>query len=96
MAAVMFRLVLKLKPEFFIKKKLFIISTLFITGVVGQEPVLFRGTIFDNIAIGFPEATREEVQSVAEMAYAHDFITNLPNVSNSSLAYTTQYPYKLW
>nr|ADV76539.1 ATP-binding cassette sub-family B member 3 [Trichoplusia ni] len=48
-------------------------------GVVGQEPVLFRGTIFDNIAIGFPEATREEVQSVAEMAYAHDFITQLPN-----------------
>ncbi|XP_022832765.1 multidrug resistance protein homolog 49-like [Spodoptera litura] len=48
-------------------------------GVVGQEPVLFRGTIFENIAIGFPEATREEVQTVAEMAYAHDFITNLPN-----------------
>ncbi|CAB3225437.1 unnamed protein product [Arctia plantaginis] len=48
-------------------------------GVVGQEPVLFRGSIFDNIAIGFPEATREEVQHVAEMAYAHEFITNLPN-----------------
>ncbi|XP_049693223.2 multidrug resistance protein homolog 49 [Helicoverpa armigera] len=48
-------------------------------GVVGQEPVLFRGTIFENISIGFPEATREEVQTVAEMAYAHDFITNLPN-----------------
>lgn len=51
------------------------------SGVVGQEPVLFRGSIFDNIAIGFPEATREEVQHVAEMAYAHEFITNLPNVS---------------
>uniref|UniRef100_A0A2A4J7A7 ABC-type xenobiotic transporter n=1 Tax=Heliothis virescens TaxID=7102 RepID=A0A2A4J7A7_HELVI len=48
-------------------------------GVVGQEPVLFRGTIFENISIGFPEATREEVQTVAEMAYAHDFISNLPN-----------------
>ncbi|XP_075990573.1 multidrug resistance protein homolog 49-like [Anticarsia gemmatalis] len=48
-------------------------------GVVGQEPVLFRGTIFENIAIGFPEATREEVQTVAEMAYAHDFIMNLSN-----------------
>lgn len=48
--------------------------------MVGQEPVLFRGTIFENIAIGFPEATREEVQNVAEMAYAHDFIMNLPNV----------------
>ncbi|CAK1588203.1 unnamed protein product [Parnassius mnemosyne] len=48
-------------------------------GVVGQEPVLFRGTIFENIAIGCPEATREEVQRVAEIAYAHDFITRLPN-----------------
>lgn len=51
------------------------------TGVVGQEPVLFRGTIHDNIAIGTPEATREDVQRVAEMAYAHDFITHLPNAS---------------
>ncbi|XP_013162197.1 PREDICTED: multidrug resistance protein homolog 49-like [Papilio xuthus] len=48
-------------------------------GVVGQEPVLFRGTIFENISIGIPEATREEVQRVAEMAYAHEFITHLPN-----------------
>ncbi|XP_013189257.1 multidrug resistance protein homolog 49 [Amyelois transitella] len=47
-------------------------------GVVGQEPVLFRGSIFENIAIGCPEATREEVQRVAEIAYAHDFITLLP------------------
>lgn len=59
--------------------------------MVGQEPVLFRGTIFDNIAIGFPEATREEVQSVAEMAYAHDFITQLPNVSILKLCNTLQY-----
>ncbi|KAL0852199.1 hypothetical protein ABMA28_000423 [Loxostege sticticalis] len=48
-------------------------------GVVGQEPVLFRGTIADNISIACPEATREEIQRVAEMAYAHDFIINLPN-----------------
>ncbi|CAB3235159.1 unnamed protein product [Arctia plantaginis] len=48
-------------------------------GVVGQEPVLFRGTIFDNIAIGVPDATLTAVQRVAEMAYAHDFITKLPN-----------------
>ncbi|KAJ0183787.1 hypothetical protein K1T71_000210 [Dendrolimus kikuchii] len=48
-------------------------------GVVGQEPILFRGTIHENIAIGCPEATREEVVRVADMAYAHDFIINLPN-----------------
>lgn len=49
--------------------------------MVGQEPVLFRGTIYDNIAIGYPEATSEDVYRVAEMAYAHEFIKNLPNVS---------------
>nr|QCO93568.1 ATP-binding cassette subfamily B member 2 [Chilo suppressalis] len=48
-------------------------------GVVGQEPVLFHGTIHDNISIGCPEATREEIQRVADMAYAHEFIINLPN-----------------
>lgn len=47
---------------------------------MGQEPVLFRGTIHENIAIGSPEASREDVQRVAEIAYAHDFITHLPNV----------------
>lgn len=50
-------------------------------GVVGQEPVLFRGSIYENITIGCPEATMEEVQRVAIMAYAHEFITRLPNVS---------------
>ncbi|XP_026315183.1 multidrug resistance protein homolog 49-like isoform X2 [Hyposmocoma kahamanoa] len=48
-------------------------------GVVGQEPILFRGTIRENISIGCLEATMEEVQRVAIMAYAHDFITRLPN-----------------
>ncbi|CAB3235155.1 unnamed protein product [Arctia plantaginis] len=47
-------------------------------GVVGQEPVLFSGTIFENIAIGYEEATQEEVERVASIAYAHDFIKNLP------------------
>lgn len=49
--------------------------------MVGQEPVLFRGTIHDNISIGCPEVAREDVIKAATMAYAHEFITNLPNVS---------------
>ncbi|XP_063837633.1 multidrug resistance protein homolog 49-like [Ostrinia nubilalis] len=48
-------------------------------GVVGQEPVLFKGSIHDNISIACPEATRDEIIRVADMAYAHDFIVNLPN-----------------
>jgi len=43
-------------------------------GLVGQEPVLFSGTIADNIANGKPGATRAEVEAAAKMANAHDFI----------------------
>jgi ATP-binding cassette subfamily B (MDR/TAP) protein 1 len=43
-------------------------------GLVGQEPVLFSGTIADNIANGKPGATRAEVEAAARMANAHDFI----------------------
>lgn len=42
-------------------------------GVVQQDPVLFGGTIHDNIAYGHPEATREEVVRAANVAHC-DFI----------------------
>ncbi len=45
---------------------------------VGQEPVLFHGTIAENIAYGKPDASQEEVQRCAEMANAHQFISSLP------------------
>ncbi|UJR22125.1 hypothetical protein I4U23_025189 [Adineta vaga] len=47
-------------------------------GVVSQEPVLFTGSIEDNIRYGKPDATDEEVEAVAKMANAHDFIMALP------------------
>lgn len=43
-------------------------------GIVLQEPVLFSGTIADNIRYGRLEATDEEVIAAAKAAYAHDFI----------------------
>ncbi|KAG5184894.1 ATP-binding cassette, sub-family B, member 1A [Tribonema minus] len=43
-------------------------------GYVGQEPVLFTGTIRDNITKGNPDATMEEVENAARAANAHDFI----------------------
>ena len=42
--------------------------------VVPQMPVLFRGTIRENILMGRPEATNEEVEAAAKSAFAHDFI----------------------
>eukprot|EP00611_Tribonema_gayanum_P029891 TRINITY_DN8149_c0_g2_i5.p1 TRINITY_DN8149_c0_g2~~TRINITY_DN8149_c0_g2_i5.p1 ORF type:complete len:1186 (-),score=295.98 TRINITY_DN8149_c0_g2_i5:444-3758(-) len=43
-------------------------------GYVGQEPVLFSGSIFDNIARGKQGATVEDVHAAAKAAQAHDFI----------------------
>ncbi|EOD31962.1 putative ABC transporter [Emiliania huxleyi CCMP1516] len=43
-------------------------------GLVGQEPMLFMGTIAENIALGKDKATREEVEAAARAANAHDFI----------------------
>lgn len=43
-------------------------------GIVSQEPMLFNDTIFNNIAFGKPNATREEVIQAAKVANAHNFI----------------------
>jgi ATP-binding cassette subfamily B protein len=47
--------------------------------MVAQEPVLFSGTIHDNIAYGRDGATVEEVEAAARDAYAHDFIAHFPD-----------------
>lgn len=43
-------------------------------GNVNQEAILFNDTIYNNIAFGEKEATREEVIAAARIANAHDFI----------------------
>ncbi|CAF3295551.1 unnamed protein product, partial [Rotaria sp. Silwood2] len=54
-------------------------------GIVNQEPVLFSGSIEDNIRLGKPDATDDEVQAAAKMANAHGFIMTLPeNYKTSS------------
>jgi ATP-binding cassette, subfamily B, bacterial MsbA len=45
--------------------------------VVSQDPVLFNNTIYANLLLGRPEATRAEVEQAARDAFAHDFITKL-------------------
>lgn len=48
-------------------------------GSVQQEAILFNISIFENIAIGKENATKEEVIEAAKKARCHDFIEVLPN-----------------
>lgn len=48
-------------------------------GVVLQEPYLFHGSIWRNIAYGNPQATPGEIMAAAKAAYAHDFILSFPD-----------------
>ncbi|KAL5106601.1 ATP-dependent translocase ABCB1 [Taenia crassiceps] len=47
-------------------------------GVVSQEPTLFAGSLVENICLGKPNASLEEVEAAAKLAHAHDFISKLP------------------
>jgi ATP-binding cassette subfamily B multidrug efflux pump len=48
-------------------------------GFALQEPVLFSGTIGDNIRFGRPSATDDEVVEAAKIAQAHAFISDFPD-----------------
>ncbi|MEV6809894.1 ABC transporter ATP-binding protein [Streptomyces sp. NPDC051132] len=47
--------------------------------MVTQEAFLFSGTVADNIAVGRPDATREEIERAAKAIGAHEFISALPD-----------------
>lgn len=48
-------------------------------GMVLQETWLKRGTVRDNIIMGKPDATEEEILAAAKASHAHSFIKRLPN-----------------
>lgn len=48
-------------------------------GMVLQDTWLKRGTIRDNITVGKPEATQEEIVAAAKASHAHSFIRRLPD-----------------
>ncbi|MGZ9467303.1 ABC transporter ATP-binding protein [Staphylococcus epidermidis] len=54
-------------------------------GLVQQDNILFSDTVKENILLGRPDATDDEVVEAAKMANAHDFISNLPNGYNTEV-----------
>jgi len=48
-------------------------------GSVDQQPILFHDTVANNLKIGKPDATEEELIAAAKVANAHDFINQLPD-----------------
>lgn len=55
------------------------------SGVVPQEPFLFRGSIKDNIRMGRPTASFEDVVAAARLAGADEFVQNLPQRYDTEL-----------
>ncbi len=50
-----------------------------ITGIVSQESILFNDTIENNLRVGKPEASLEEIENACKAANAHDFILETEN-----------------
>jgi ABC-type multidrug transport system fused ATPase/permease subunit len=53
--------------------------------LVLQEPILFSGSIRENISYGRPEASLEQIEAAARAANAHDFIAALPEGYDSQV-----------
>ncbi len=49
-------------------------------GVVSQEPVLFDGTLQENIRLGNPDVSRDQIIEALKLANAYGFIEQLPQV----------------
>ncbi|MCK5132177.1 MAG: ABC transporter ATP-binding protein [Candidatus Sabulitectum sp.] len=48
-------------------------------GVVFQDPFLYHCSVAQNILLGSPEASMDEIEKAARAAHAHEFITTLPD-----------------
>ena len=59
-------------------KKIDLRSLRNLMGIVTQETILFNDTVWNNIAYGHDHASKEEVESAAKAANAHQFIMDMP------------------
>ena len=54
-------------------------------GIVPQDPLLFSGSVQDNISLTSPDSRSEDVVAAAEVACAHEFIMELPEGYSSDV-----------
>jgi sulfate-transporting ATPase/ATP-binding cassette subfamily B protein len=54
-------------------------------GVVSQDAFIFQGTLLDNLRIGRPDATLEQIDSALRVAQAEDFVRTLPMGLNTPM-----------
>jgi ABC-type multidrug transport system fused ATPase/permease subunit len=54
--------------------------------IVPQDPVLFSGTIADNLRYGRLDAAMEEIEEAARAAHAHEFVSHLPKGYETQVA----------
>ncbi len=54
-------------------------------GIVLQDTFLFNTTVRENLLVGKPEATEEELRAATKAAHAHEFITQLPEGFDTEL-----------
>jgi len=64
-----------------IKKK----SLLDLMGIVAQDSILFNDTVANNIRLGNQSATKEDILNASKVAYADEFIKDLPEKYNTNI-----------
>ena len=55
--------------------------------MVNQDPVLFSGSIGENIGYGLADCSLDEIQEAARKANAHDFISHLEKAYDTGVYY---------